>query len=635
MCGIAGCVGRKMRPEETQQILARIAHRGPDDAGSFTYQHVWLGNTRLAIQDLSPRGHQPMRSADGRYALVYNGEIYNNQELRKQLAHEGVIFQSASDTETLLQAYIHYGASCLQRLNGIYAFAIYDQLKDELFIARDPLGVKPLYYYQDKDQLLFASELKALSGLTGLDYSIDPIVFYNYLLFLYNPDDRTPFRKIHKLPAGHYIRITEGVPEKPCRHYSIPFKGDYNNRLNKQQWVEELDIALQRSVQKQMISDAPVGTFLSGGLDSSLVAAIAQKATDSPLTCFTIDTGSAFQKEGFQDDLHFARIAAKATGVKLVEVTGNIDIATELDAMVWQLDEPQADPAALHVQHIATVARQHGIKVLLSGTGADDLFSGYRRHQAIRFELLLNNIPGSMLSAGAALANFTGRKNMARRISKLNFSTGNKIQKRISTHFWLQPERVAQLFQSSLADGFSAAYPYQYFEELLTQIPREHDPLNQMLYWEMRTFLPQHNLNYTDKMSMAAGVETRVPYLDTDLIALSAQMPPALKMNNRETKYLLRKVAGKYLPEIIINRKKTGFGAPLRQWINGELKTAIQERLLSGSLEQWNIFSTEAIRQLVADNERGKIDGAYTIFSLLAIESWLRQFCSASIKQST
>ncbi len=629
MCGIAGSYSNNGIPAGMLEALKRIAHRGPDDSGYYKNENVWLGNNRLAIQDLSMLGHQPMQSADGRFTIVYNGELYNHWALRKELSAKGVLFRSASDTETLLAAFIHFGDECLQKLNGIFAFAVYDAYLEELFIARDPLGVKPLYYYEDKQHFIFSSELKSLAHLPGLDYSLNPQAFYQYLLLLYSPNEATPFSRVRKLMPGHCIRIKKGIAVQPQRYYQIPFNGHYDLSVTGEEWISATDKALNDAVSSQLISDAPVGFFLSGGLDSSLVAAIAQKQQPEQLqTCFTINTGSGFRKEGFEDDLHFARIAAKDIGAKLIEVPGAINLAKELDDMVWHLDEPQADPACLHVLHIAQAAKNEGIKVLLSGAGADDVFSGYRRHQAIRYEWLTGNIPTSIFAAVSKTALLTGNKTWARRIAKLSFAEGDKNNLRIGNHFWQTPACIRGLFLPEIANTFPSGIAYENFHRLLAEIPSEHSPLNRMLYLEMSTFLPHHNLNYTDKMSMAAGIETRVPYLDKDLIALSARIPPGLKMNGAVTKFLLREVAKNYLPQALIDRKKTGFGAPVRAMMTGILKPFVAERLLSGSLQQWNIFSPAAISQLISDNEHGKTDGAYTIFALLSIESWLRQFCT-------
>lgn len=625
MCGIAGGINSPVSGPGREHMLRQLAHRGPDDQGIFSYEHIWLGNVRLSIRDLSQRGHQPMQSTDGRYTLVYNGELYNNSELRKELESRGYHFQSDSDTETLLYSCIAYGTDCLQKLNGIFAFAFYDRQEDTLLMARDPLGVKPFYYYDDGKAFLFSSELKTLSHINGLDYRLDNSSFASYIQLLYQPGTATPFLHIHKLLPGAYLLYQKGQLSAQTKYYRVPFDGRYNTSLSKAEWVRLTDEALIKAVGSQMVSDAPVGFFLSGGLDSSLVTAIARKSFPyQQFQCFTINTGNLFQQEGFEDDVQFARLAARHLDMQLTEVDGRIDMQADFDRMIWQMDEPQADPAALYVKHIAAAAGAQGIKVMLSGAGADDVFSGYRRHQALYYERLLSLYPDRLKRPTVSIFQRLGKDHMARRLSKIFSADGNAIQQRIHHFYWLETARIRSLFNSPE----QVAAPGHYFEQLLEEIPQETAALNQLLYWEMCTFLPDHNLNYTDKMSMAAGIETRVPYLDTDLIALSASMPPELKMNGRQTKFILREVAEKYLPKTIIHRKKTGFGAPLRQWIKGEMKPFVHERLLDGSFDKWGIFDKQAIELLVRDNETGKVDASYSIFALLAVESWLRQFAA-------
>jgi len=623
MCGIAGGINSPVFGKDQERMLQKMGHRGPDDRGLFNHENIWLGNVRLSVQDLSHRGHQPMQTADGRYTLVYNGELYNQQQLRKDLGQKGFHFQSDADTETLLYAFACYGKDCLQKLDGIFAFAVYDRQRNSLFMARDPLGVKPFYYYADGDVLLFSSELKTLTGISSLDYSINTSSLAAYVQLLYQPGTATPFQKINKLLPGHFLHYENGKLSAPESYYSIPFTGTYNHGLSTQDWIKLTEKTLVKAVRSQLVSDAPVGFFLSGGLDSSLVAAIAkQEDPGRQLHCFTIDTGNDFKNEGFEDDLPFARMVASQLGAQLTEVSGTINMEAEFDNMIWHLDEPQADPAALHTAHIARAAQQQGIKVLLSGAGADDVFSGYRRHQALYYERLLACYPTLLQQPALKALKLIGKEHTARRLSKLFAAGSGNERHRIQQFQWLTNDRVTALFK----EPRNIVLPDQYFKQLLQEIPSEKSALNQLLYLEMRTFLPDHNLNYTDKMSMAASVETRVPFLSTDLIALSAAMPPALKMRGRQTKFILREVAKNYLPPEIIYRKKTGFGAPVRQWIKGEMKPFIQERLLSGQLEKWDIFNQQAVETLIRENEAGKIDASYSIFALLAVASWLRQF---------
>ena len=631
MCGIIGGIHPGISRAQAAAMLAAIAHRGPDDNGLIMAEDgVFLGAVRLSIQDLSDLGHQPMQSRDGRYTIVFNGEIYNHKILRIALSQKGIQFRSGCDTETLLQAYIAYGADCLPMLQGMFAFAVFDSVAGELFIARDAIGIKPLYCYDDGKNLLFASELKALLRLPFIDYSILPEVFFQYLILLYSPDEKTPFRHIRKLLPGHFIRRKTGASGAVTQAwYNIPAFKNLPEKLTAHEWTERVETALKKSVQSQLISDAPVGAFLSGGLDSGLVAAFAKPNNPEKLQCFTIATSPLMQAEGFSADLPYAKLAAKHLGVPLTIVPDATDIAGEFDQMIWQLDEPQADPAALHVLHISAAARAQGIKVLLSGAGADDVFSGYRRHQVAAYIPHIPALPAALEKSITQFLKMAGKSGAARRLEKLfAYSEYSSGQQQIALHFWKQPAEISALFQADIRAQFSARQAWEPFEKLLAQIPQEQHSLNQMLYLEMSTFLPHHNLNYTDKMSMAAGIETRVPYLDTDLIALAASLPTAMKMTRGTTKYILRKIAANYLPQAIITRSKTGFGSPLRHWIKHELAITIKERLLDDSFLRWNIFSRQQIENLIADNASGKTDGAYTLFSLLAIESWLRQFAA-------
>ncbi len=622
MCGIIGGVNSQLQNNIHQQ-LEKIGHRGPDDRGVFVDHPIAFGHVRLSILDLSSHGHQPMQSTDGNYIIVYNGEIYNHIEIRNDLIKQGFQFHSTSDTETLLNAYIAYGEECLHMLNGIFAFAIYDKLKGTVFIARDHFGVKPLYFYSDEKQFLFCSELKGLLKIDGLNYKLQPEIFFNYLALLWSPADGTPFKFIRKLLPGHSITIDVKQPGniKPEQYYHLNYDGSYDLKKTKKDWVEEFDGLLTTAVERQLLSDAPLGFFLSGGLDSSLITAIAKKINkDTVFETFTLDTGSGMKSEGFEDDLEFARKVAAYLGVRLNSITSNINISESFDKMIWQLDEPQADPAALFVRQIAEAAQAKDIKVLLSGTGADDVFSGYRRHQALYYDGIARQIPEVMKKGIAGVASLLN-ENSSRRIHKL---LNNEHP--ADLYYWQDGNRLKSLFNRDVQEHIDAEFFRGFYEHFKDKIPNEKNRLNQMLHVDIYTFLSAHNLNYNDKMAMAAGVEVRVPYLDIDLVNRSAKLPPELKMKGSQTKYILREIAKKYLPEEIIKRKKTGFGAPVRSWVKNEMREMIEERLFGGQFFSYGIFDKEAVRKLVDDNASGRIDAAYSIFALLAVEAWLRQF---------
>ncbi len=629
MCGILGSISNTF--SFSKSSLDCLAHRGPDDEGIFFEKPVMLGHRRLAIVDLSENGHQPMVSADGNYVLIYNGEIYNHLDIRQDLLQKGYVFRSGSDTETLLYAFIEYGTSVLEKLNGIFAFAIYDKQRQKVFIARDHFGVKPLYYYQDTNGFAFASELKVFRSLPGFDASIDTTALFYYLQVLYAPGELTPYKNVRKLLPGHFIEYNiSSASFSTHSYYHIQFT-ETDTHFTEQQWAEQLEQKLLKAVDRQLMSDVPVGYFLSGGLDSSLIVALSKKSgrSNKQLNCFTIATGKDMQREGFSDDEMYAKKVADHLGVKLYVHTTNSSVLDDFDKFIWQLDEPQADPAPFHVYTIAKAARDNNIKVLLGGTAGDDIFSGYRRHQAIRFEKYFNLVSPFLGTAVRNIAGHFDTGNPAvRRIQKLTEDIGKNKADRYAGYFmWMREKNIKDLFVPDISRSLqNEVLPVEYFKQLLNQLPANTPDLNKLLYLELRTFLPDHNLSYTDKMSMAAGVETRVPYLDTELVAFANSMPVGLKMKGNTTKYLLKKVAEKYLPSEVIYRPKTGFGAPVRQWIKNDMKAMIAERLSVTEIKKKGYFDAQAVQKMIAENQNGKIDASYTIWSLLAIDSWITQF---------
>ncbi|MBL7718282.1 MAG: asparagine synthase (glutamine-hydrolyzing) [Flavipsychrobacter sp.] len=632
MCGILGAISSEKSLHKIEEKLSVLAHRGPDDSGFYKQGNLALGHLRLSIQDVSSNGHQPMTSIDGLYTIIFNGEIYNHWEIRKDLEAAGFTFRSTSDTETLLYAYIAYGNKCLDKLNGIFAFAIHNRKDETLFIARDNFGVKPLYYYFDGSHLFFSSEMKALLDFEELNYDLAPEAFYNYLLLLWSPGETTPFRKIKKMLPGHYaeVKLNDIASFAPVQYYKVPFNGAYRTDRTEKEWIDILDEQLNQVVKRQLLSDVPVGFFLSGGLDSSLLAAITRRLyPNEPLKAYTIDTGRILKQEGFAEDLPYAKKVAAHTNIDLQIIQADINILNDFDKMIWHLDEPQADASPLNVLNISREAHNQDYKVLLCGSGGDDIFSGYRRHRALRIDNMLSGLPMIAKKGIKGIASIWPNNVTGRRIKKLvaDIELPDHIR-RMSFFFWLKPHRALELFTQEYRERINKDVIFDFFSGLNAEIPLEKDPLNQMLFWEIRSFLVDHNLNYMDKLSMAASIETRVPYMDKELVELSTQIPPHLKLKGDETKYLLKKVAERYLPNEVIYRPKTGFVAPIRKWIKEDMQEMIKERLLSDDFYKWGIFDKKAIETLIRDNATGKIEAAYTIWSLLAIESWLRQFAA-------
>lgn len=630
MCGIVGIIGSVNFDKDS--VLSSISHRGPDNSGYFQEEKIFLGHSRLSIQDLSDRGNQPMFSADNRYCIIFNGEIYNHFDVRNKLSE--FKFKSSGDTETVLYSYIKFGADCLELLNGIFSFAIFDLQTKDVFIARDNFGVKPLYIYYDNDLFLFSSEIKSFLSLP-INKQIDKEALLNYLTFLWSPGIKTPFSKVQKLLPGHYLKFNINSIKniEPVRYDFNFFKGEYFTD-SEEFLINKLENLLIGAVEKQMLSDVPVGFFLSGGLDSTLLVAIARKMfPERKFHCFTIDVGgNEGSFDDFVDDLFYAKKAAELLNVDLHIVKSDINIVESFDKMIWYLDEPQADAAPLNVLKISKLARDLGIKVLIGGTGGDDIFSGYRRHQALLMEPYLFWVPRFLRKSLKFTASFF-KTNSAinRRFKKVVENIDLNQNARLKRYFsWLPQDKVLALFAHDVRDELKSFNPFQYFDDLKKQIPQEKNLLNSLLYWELKTFLVDHNLNYTDKMGMAEGVEIRVPYLDKDLVYFSQLLPPQLKMKGKETKYILKKVAERYLPREIIYRPKTGFGAPVRKWITEDMSDLIASRLSKQNLENQNIFDSEKVWQLIEDNKNNKIDASYTIWCILAIDSWIKQFTSNS-----
>ena len=625
MCGIAGFSGLRA-VEVSDDVLERIGHRGPDGRGRYDSAcgTVSLFHTRLAILDPTPDGAQPMAAADGQVVITYNGEIYNFRELRAGLEKRGNIFRTHTDTEVLLALYLEQGTAMLEKLNGIYAFALWDARSKSLFLARDGMGVKPLYFSDCDGAFAFASEIKALLCFPWVPRELDHQALAHYVRYLWCPAPRTPLADVHKLEPGTALIVREGRIVNRWRHYALPASGADVSRTVAD-WTVEVRQALAKAVERQMVSDVPLGAFLSGGLDSSAIVAYAHQYATGRLQCFSIDGGEALAKEeGFERDLPYAERVAKHLKVDLHVVRVGSEMASELAHMVWQLDEPQADFSALNVLFISRLARQHGMKVLLSGAGGDDVFTGYRRHRALGLNAVWDRMPGWLRDFSAGVGErLPGRPPLLRRLAKLLTVARSEGDGRLAAYFdWASSRTVRNLFAPELAQTLNEEPLLSFLKE----IPETATDLQRMLLLEQRYFLGDHNLNYTDKMSMAAGVETRVPYLDPDLVALAARIPDTFRQRGAQSKWILKKAMEGILPNDVIYRTKTGFGVPLRAWLRGPLKTMMHDLLSADTLRKRGLFNPAAVARLVSENESGHSDYAYSVLSLMCIELWCRGF---------
>jgi asparagine synthase (glutamine-hydrolysing) len=653
MCGIVGFQG-DFTPELLEVMTDAVAHRGPDGRGVALIRAegqppTGLGHRRLAIIDLSDAGLQPMTVAPdpgggmrSGLTLIFNGEIYNYRELRAELLAAGHRFSTATDSEVLLHLYEQDGLGMLERLNGIFAFAIYDAReagrppgveRGALLLARDQLGVKPLYYAQLPEGLLFASEIKALTRHAALPRDIDPAALHYMLAYLWTPAPLTMLAAVRKLEPGSALLVHSGRVQRHWSYYTIPYEGS----VRKDREVElasELAGLVDVAVRRQMVADVPVGAFLSGGLDSSAVVAMMRRALpQQPIRCFTVAFGDAVI-DGSAPDLPYARRVAAQLGVDLEEVVIEPSAISRLEEMIELLDEPQADPAPINAWMIAARAREHGIPVLLSGVGGDDLFGGYRRHWALTFERHWAWLPAGIrggiqaLASAAASGRTRGQSRaLLRRAAKMLAYAGEEPDRRLVSYFWWSTEQVRRaLYSPEFAARVQTIDTAAPLLESLTAIPTEHDPLQRMLYLEARHFLADHNLNYTDRAGMAAGVEIRVPLLDLDVVRFATRVPSRMKQRGRVGKAIFKRAMEPYLPRDVIYRPKTGFGAPLRRWLRQELRATVDDTLHDAALLRRGFFDPAAVRRLIELDRAGAIDGSYTIFALLCFELWCRRF---------
>ena len=632
MCGLVGFLGNTSS-SLLQEMAEKIAHRGPDNLSTLSFDCIHLAHTRLSIIDLSKNSNQPLWDAKKNACIVFNGEIYNYKALREELSGFGYEFNSAGDAEVLLNLYLHYGVKCLEKLNGIFAFALWDARQNELFIARDPFGVKPLYYTENADGFYFSSELKALLVAPGVSRDLNYDAILRSVVFLWSPGPDTILKNIFKLEPGHYLIIKDRKMVQHAPYYTWPEYQPENMTIEKA--CEQIQHALQSSVQEQLVSDVPLGAFLSGGLDSSVLVAMAKQAGAESLECFTIQSVDPKDNaEGFVDDLPYAKEVAAYLDVNLHVVNVQPDVMNLLPKMIYHLDEPQADPAPLNVWLICEEARKKGIKVLFSGAGGDDVFTGYRRHYAIGLEKYYVKLPLLARKLLQRVTRSLPKKNPhMRRLAKLfAYASLPENERLLSYFYWIDPVVVRNLFTDEVRRQLSQA-PMASILSHLSSRP-ETNPLEKMLYLERQYFLVDHNFNYTDKMSMAHGVEVRVPFLDKGVVDVASRLDVKLKQRGREGKWILKKMAERYLPNSVIYRPKAGFGAPLRRWLKADLKPLVDDLLSEASLQTRGIFKPERVRELIEQDRSGQEDYSYPIFSLLCIELWCRIFIDETMSEA-
>lgn len=639
MCGICGYISKEKKPDLDAMTDVMI-HRGPDDRGiylkSFDEFNIGLGHRRLSIIDLSSAGHQPMANEDKTIWIVFNGEIYNFLDIRSILENLGHRFKSNTDTEVIIHAYEEWGEKCLEKFNGIFAFAIWDEKVKKLFLTRDRLGVKPLYYFFNKNDLIFASEIKSIlrSNLVEAEVNVGAIPYY--LTFLWVPGPQTMFKNIFKLAPGHYLVWQDN---------KIEIKQYWDVQSTKQLSSSEEEISqrllslLRQTIKKELVSDVPLGSFLSGGIDSSIITTLMTEAQTKPVNTFTINFSSNNKKvEGLPLDVTYSRILKQQLKEKLnyQEIFIRPDFVNLLPKVVWHLEEPIADPAAITAYLICQTAKDNGITVMLSGMGGDEVFAGYNRHIVHKLLYYCDK-----LHLRFALV---GLKRIVNRIPIPNnwpFVAVLRYLKKITKHFDLPPDRRYVGISSWLSkeeclnllnDNTKEQIYQQNWQDIHLEFYNKHDfdYLDRALYTDIKTFLADLNLIYTDKMSMAASVEARVPLINFELVEFAFQIPSKLKLRHWTTKNILKKIFQNILPKKIIKRSKVGFGAPIRSWFN-DLQDIIQKNLSPEILKKQGYFDLKTVQLFLQKNTQGKEDYNYQIWALLTFSLWHQIFIDKTI----
>lgn len=627
MCGIAGLKG-KFTNEQVSLLENGLKHRGPDTSGCYTSQDndIALIHTRLAIQDISSAGNQPMISTCKNFILSFNGEIYNFKRLKLDLIKKSYNFLSESDSEVVLNLFIEYGIHFLTMLEGDFAIAIWDKKLSRLLIARDRMGVKPLHYFHSDETFFFSSEIGTLLNTIKIKKDINLESIKSFLSYLWIPGNDHLINGIKKLAPGNAMWITQNNCIEEICWSNLPYiNGNKSNKINKKQIISKVRESIKKAVHDQLVADVPVGAFLSGGLDSSSIVYFAKQKIDN-IECFTINTGNA--ENGVENDLPYAIKVAKHLNVNLNIVDFDLkNIEQDLNLITKLNGEPISDLSILNSYYICRSAKEKGIKVLLSGTGGDDIFSGYRRHKISKVDNLIKYIPAPIKNIIQYSNNLLDNRNIFfRYLNKISSGINYIDDERIVNYYrWLGNKNIVHLFKKELREEINQSFNSDPIIKFIKQ-RNENSTLSKMLAIEQRFFLADHNLIYTDRTSMANGIEVRVPFLDNSLVNLTANLSDDLKLNQFTTKWILKKSMEGHLPREVIYRKKTGFGAPVRVWIKNELREIIRDLLSYESVQKRGIFDAEKIQQLLKDNENGKIDSSYTIIALLGLEIWFRNF---------
>ncbi|WP_153557018.1 asparagine synthase (glutamine-hydrolyzing) [Roseimaritima sediminicola] len=623
MCGIAGILEMDdRRPASAavlERMLAAIRHRGPDEDGREIDRNLAMGMRRLSIIDLAG-GSQPMYDESGRYAIVFNGEIYNYRELRAQLSARGHVLRTHSDTEVIVHLFEERGAACLEALRGMFAIAIWDSLTQRLFLARDRLGIKPLYYTRRGQTLVFASEIKALLQHPAVPRQLDQRALSDYLSLKYVPGPQTMFAGIHSLLPGHFL-LADRDTVKIEQYWDVSFAKPSGSPRGEAEYIEELERLLKESIRLRLRSDVPFGAFLSGGVDSSLIVALMAEQLDAPVQTFSVGFAGS---EG-ADELPYARQVARRFGCDhhSFQITAE-DFVQHAEDVLWHLDQPIADQATVATHMVARLARQH-VKMVLTGEGGDELFAGYARYQGDRYAALTRWLP-PLVGRGmrGVCSHLPGLRRGKIAVNALSY---RDQATRFANWFpMFTDDRKRSLLANWPAHLAAGARPV--YDALLKGCDAAH-PLDRMLYCDTKAWLVDYLLLRGDKLSMANSLEARVPLLDHRVVEFAAALPVDLKIRGRTRKYLLRRVAERWLPAEIIHRPKQGFPIPIDRWLRHEARELVEDNLSEQTIRRRDLFDCRVVRRLVQRHQSGYADHATELWGLISLEMWMRRFIDA------
>lgn len=616
MCGIAGIVSSNGQPvlsEELQAMCDAMVHRGPDDEGFYVGAGVGLGMRRLSIIDLET-GRQPVRNEDGSIWVVMNGEIYNYRELRRDLEGRGHTFYTATDTETIVHLYEEYGKDCVDKLRGMFAFALWDVRSKTLLLARDRLGIKPLYYVEAGGRFAFASELKALLQLPEVGRRLNWHAVNHLFAFLSTPASESIVAGVRKLEPGHTLTLSHGRGFSRRRYWDVRFEPAGGNR-GEQYFVDRLRELLEESVRLHLVSDVPVGAFLSGGVDSSSVVATMARLSGRPVKTFSIGF-----RERDHDETRYARSVARKFGTDHRELVLDPDITGLVEDLAWSLDEPFGDPSAIPTYMVSKLAAEE-VTVVLSGDGGDELFAGYDKYvvesRERRYQRVAAPVRALLRYVAAAMPEGAMGRNFMRHFSL----AGNARYLDALTFF--RPEEQRSLFRPEISEQIRYADAWRIADTVLRKA--QGNWLSAVQYFDLQHYLPLDILTKVDRMSMAHSIEARVPLLDHKLVEFAAGIPPELRLRNGTTKYIFKQAMRGILPDEVIDRQKQGFAVPLGRWFRGQLSGFVREHLLSTRCRQRGIFNTAYLERLIALHESGRpLD--FQLWTLLSFELWCRAF---------